>query len=245
VSYFDYLASRGAGVMTRLPALAAAFSVAAVLAVAGCGTASVTPAPATRAPLPASVTPAAPPVPVLRPGGTVSFADPVPAGTQGAVVTEHETWKLTSASYISYAAAMAGGVDADVPANLGASSLRPGDRYLVLGLTITAGGPDGFVNTDWTISSASYSWAEAGGNTGATADYCLGQAPPGDTQLDPQFISSMCVINALRPGQRISGYLFLEVPGAPAAVTVFETEPETPLVVIDPDGICRGPAVCG
>lgn len=217
-----------------------------LLALAGCGAASVTSAPATARPSsPAPAAPAAPSAPVLRPGGTVTFADPVPAGTQGAVVMEHETWKLTSASYVSYTAAMAGGTYADVPANLGASSLRPGDRYLVAGLTVTAGGPDGFVNTDWTVSSASYSWAQADGNTGDTAEYCLGQAPPGDTQADPQFISRMCVINALRPGQRISGYLFFEVPAASSAVTVFEPQQETPLVVIDPDGICRGTVKCG
>jgi hypothetical protein len=175
----------------------------------------------------------------------VTFADPVLVGTTGAEVMEHETWKLTSATYISYAAAMAGGADADVPANLGANSLRPGDRYLVLGLTITAGGPDGFTNTDWTVSSGSYSWAQADGSTGATEASCLGQAPPGFKQLDPQYVSGMCVINTLRPGQRISGFLFLEVPDAAAAVTVFETEPETPLVVIDPDGICKGKVKCG
>jgi hypothetical protein len=220
------------------------FAAAAVLALAGCGGAAVSTGTAPAAP-PASVTPAAPAVPVLRPGGTVSFADPVPAGTTGAVVMEHETWKLTSATYVSYKTAMAGGVDADIPANLGASSLRPGDRYLVLGLTVTAGGPDGFTNTDWTISSGSYTWAQPDGSTGPTAAFCLGQAPPGFTQADPQFISGMCVINALRPGQRITGYLFLEVPGAPAAVTVFEPEPETPLLVIDPDGICRGAVKCG
>ena len=219
----------------RLPVLAAVF---AVLALAGCSTATVTSAPAATGAA-AGAAPSGPSVPVLRPGKSVTFTDPVSAGTQGAVVLEHETWKLTSVSYIGYAAAMAGGTDADVPANLGASSLRPGDRYLVLGLTITAGAPDGFVNTDWTVSSASYTWSQADGNTGSTADYCLSQAPPGNAQLDPQYISGMCVVNALKPGQHINGYLFFEVPETPAAVTVYGPQAEAPLVVIDPDGICR------
>jgi hypothetical protein len=57
--------------------------------------------------------------------------------------------------------------------------------------------------------------------------------------LDPQFISGMCVVNALEPGQSVTGYLFFEVPDAPAVVSATEPEPQTPLLVIDPSGLVR------
>lgn len=226
--------------MNRHHLITAAVLAASIAVTAGCASASSTAPPVTAAStIPGvSTAPAPAPAPVLRPGKSVTFADPVTTGTQGAVTPERETWTLTSVHDISYAAAMAGTADTDVPANLGAAPLRPGDRYLVLGLTITAGGPDGFTNTDWTLSSASYSWSQADGNTGSTADYCLGQAPSG-SQADPQYISDMCVINALNPGQRISGYLLFEVPAAPSAVAVYGPQSGAPLVVVDPDEVCR------
>jgi hypothetical protein len=148
-----------------------------------------------------------------------------------------QTWKLNSVHYIGYAAAMKGGEDGDVPANLGSDALTKGSRFLVLGVTITDRGPDGMSNTSYTVSNASYGWAEPSGKTGLTQDYCLGQAPPGDKQLDPQFVSDMCVVNALEPGQSVTGYLFFAVPDAPAVVAAVEPEPDTPLLVIDPSGI--------
>jgi hypothetical protein len=76
-------------------------------------------------------------VPVLRKGSAVTFGDPQAAGQDGATVTEHETWKLASVHYIGYAAAVKGGQDDDVAADLGSNTLRPGQRWPVLGLTIT------------------------------------------------------------------------------------------------------------
>ena len=220
----------------------AAVAAFAVVLAAGCGAAKA-PAPAAgSAGASAHASRAAPAVqgatiPVLHKSASVTFGDPQAVGSDGATVTEMQTWKLTSVHYISYAAAMKGGQYGDVPANLGSNALKPGDRYLVLGLTITDHGPDGMSNTSYTVSSASYGWAEPDGHTGLTQDYCLGQAPPGNTQLDPQFVSSMCVVNALEPGQSVTGYLFFEVPVAPAVVAAVEPEPQTPLLVIDPDGL--------
>lgn len=77
--------------------------------------------------------------------------------------------------------------------------------------------------------NASYGWAEPNGRTGLTRDYCLGQAPSGP-QLDPQFISEMCIVNSLEPGQSVTGYLFFEVPDAPAVVVAVEPKPQTPLL---------------
>lgn len=213
------------------------------LALSGCASAtssSAVPVATTAATAPSS--PARPTVPVLRPGKSVTFADPAARGA--GAVPERETWKLTGVSYISRAAALAGGTYDDVPADLGADSPRPGDRYLVLGLTITDDGPAGFTNPGWTVSDASYSWSKADGSTGSTGYACLGRSAPDSTQPYPQFVSDMCVVNGLNPGQHISGHVFFEVPAAPAALTVFGQLSGSPLVVIDPDGICRAAKSC-
>jgi hypothetical protein len=75
--------------MTRLPVLAAALSV---LALAGCGTASSSSAPASspRSSLPAIITPPAPSAPVAASGQTVTFS--WPDSSAGGHAT---TWKMT------------------------------------------------------------------------------------------------------------------------------------------------------
>ncbi|HEX3957770.1 MAG TPA: hypothetical protein VHZ03_14225 [Trebonia sp.] len=221
--------------------LAVAAIALAALTAAGC-TSAPAPAASVAAPAAAPSSPAPAAVPVLRPGRSVTFADS--SARDAGSTPERETWELTSVSYISRTAALAGGADDDVPADLGADPPRPGDRYLVLGLTITDDGPAGFTNPGWTVSDATYSWSEADGSTGSTGYACLGQSAPGSTQPYPQFVSDMCVVNGLAPGQHISGHVFFEVPDAPAAVTVFGQVSGAPLVVIDPGGVCRAAKSC-
>ena len=54
------------------------------------------------------------------------------------------------------------------------------------------------------------------------------------------YVSDLCDITSLRPGQSASGFVFFPVPDATAVVEVIETSPYTPLAVIDPDGLVLG-----
>src|ERR1022692_636673 len=211
------------------------------LALTACGS-SGTPSPATATAHPAAPAAAshAPAVPVLRDHAAVSFADLQPAG-QDSATRELETWKLASVHYISRAAADKGGTDGDVSAGLGSYSLRPGQRWLVLGLTIADHGPAGMSNTTYTVSDASYGWQQASGATGLTADYCLGQSPPGSPQIFPRFVSDMCVTNGMQPGQHVTGHLFFAVPDAPAVVSVTGQDGTAPELFINPDGLPKIP----
>jgi hypothetical protein len=91
-------------------------------------------------------------------------------------------------------------------------------------------------NTSYTVSDASYGWQQASGATGLTADYGLGQSPPGTRQPFPRYVSGMCVTNGLQPGQHVTGFLFFAVPDAPAEVTVQGQSSSGPELIIDPGG---------
>jgi hypothetical protein len=180
-------------------------------------------------------------IPILHLGKSVTFADPQSVGDQGATVAEKQTWKLTAVKYITYAEATAGGTDGDVAAQLGADALQPGYRYLVLGLTVTDGGPSGVGGSggvQFTLTNADYAWSESSGKTGTTTEGCVSSEPlPGQSTVTQPYVSSLCSTQNLEPGQSASGYVFFAVPDTSAIVALAETSPEKVLSVIDPDNL--------
>jgi hypothetical protein len=52
------------------------------------------------------------------------------------------------------------------------------------------------------------------------------------------YVSDLCNVQQMTPGQHASGYVFFAVPDAPEAVALAETEPEKMLALIDPDNLC-------
>ncbi len=230
--------------MGKLRAPAAA---ACVLAVAACSSAASTTAPAASTASgrsSASATPSASAagtlVPVLHLGKPVTFTDSQLSG--GAPRPEKQTWKLTSVSYISHAEASEGGTDGNVAAQLGSSPLQAGYRYLALGLTITDDGPSGFGSNGalWTLMSADYGWAEATGAAGTTLPFCISSPPlPGDSTVAAPYVSDLCSVQDLQPGQSASGYVMFAVPDAPAAVAAFDADTDTALLLIDPDKLVK------
>lgn len=179
-------------------------------------------------------------VPILHVGKTVHLG--YVTGDQaasGAEPVEQTSWTLTSVHYISYATAMKGGQYNDVPSNLGSNSLLPGQRFLVLGLTIKDLGPSGFSN-NFPIGNATFVVATSKAAVGATDDYCMGQAPPGDSQYGVQYISQICSTNTVEPGQSVTGYVFFAVPDGKTALYVAGnsgSQDSKPVLIIDPDNM--------
>jgi hypothetical protein len=180
-------------------------------------------------------------VPVLHLGGSVTFSDPQPGPAAGSTVSEKQTWKLTSASYLTYAQAREGGTYGDVAAQLGANELQTGYRYLVAGLTITDDGPHGFGTSglSFTLTNADYEWAQKNNDTGTTAPFCVDDVPSdGESTIVSPYVSDLCDVQQMTPGQHASGFVFFAVPDAAAAIGVVETEPEKVLALIDPENVC-------
>ena len=164
--------------------------------------------------------------PVLHPGDTVLVND---FSQDGSVATpESQTWKLTSASYLT-ASQVAQYVDSG-----DLTQPKTGDRYLVLGLTVkyldNAPGNDNF-----TLNNAQFEWATPAGNSGLTS----ARFPAGGI-----YGSDFGGINSMRAGQFTTGYVVLEVPGTPAAIVALSSDSQaTPLVIIDPERLISA-SVC-
>lgn len=184
-------------------------------------------------------------MPVLHLGKPVTFTDSQLSG--GAPRPEKQTWKLTSVSYISHAEASEGGTDGNVAAQLGSSPLQAGYRYLVLGLMIIDDGPSGFGSNGgamWTLTNADYGWAEADGASGTTMPFCISSPPlPGDSTVAAPYVSDLCSVQNLQPGQSASGYVMFAVPDAPVAVPAFDPDTDTALLLIDPASLVKASEV--
>lgn len=191
-------------------------------------------APAHESPANAVITARPGSVPVLHPGMAATVSDFSSVGDNGAGVPETQVWKLTSVTYITHAEALQGGQYDDLASQLGTTEPQPGDRYLVLGLTVNykdrAQGNDNF-----TLNNATVNSVRPGGQVTQTSLDCASRSSTG---LAARYSAGadFCGLNSMNAGQSATGYAIFEVPDPPS-VLVFTSSDQaaTPLLVIDPD----------
>jgi hypothetical protein len=183
-------------------------------------------------------------IPVLHAGTSAKIKWVTGTTGAGADVTVATTWRISSVSWIPYAAAVQGGGDGDVAASLGSEPLPAGDRYLVLGLTITNDGPGAMDDTSFPLSSGGdfTTVTHAGGKyvNGQTGPFCESQQLPGMTYISGKYASGICDTGTLEPGQSAAGYALFALPTTPTLLIASGTsgsQQSQPVAVIDPGNL--------